>query len=258
MGTIDFQHFGILFSEGEYDLVKNEFNSSFWIKRKWFFTHQYYRYNNTFYVFFYSQIDSSFEKIALKFIRHIIIVNNHTTIDLRSSQLTLSTNGNLSGTLFIDDLNCIIPFEQLKKLTVTSKHFQMDQLIELLYLCSNVELLTLSTYSSTHSSIGIRNNNHNNTQQIIINGHLTFEDVQELLNTFPNLKFLEMNIIENDLESIIRFLLKYNINQNRQLCLIGIRDAHSVIIKRLQKFIHREQLVNTYSIELLSGTLFLR
>ncbi len=247
--TFDLQHFGRISDEDEYHLSRDGFNSSFWFERKWFFAYQYYWYNHTFYIFFYS----SYEKINSNFIRHIVIDDQTTTIDLCSSQLTLSvTDDYVVDTLFIDELNRIIPFEQLRKLIVTSKHLDMNHVIKLLHLSPNIQLLTLSKYSSP------QNKYNNNIQQIIVREPLMLNDVQDLIKTFPNWKSLEMSIKENDLESIIRVLLKHNIKKNPRLYLVSLRDAHPVMINRLQKVIDREELSEIYSIEFLSDTVYLR
>jgi len=247
--TFDLQHFGKISTEDEYHLSRDGFNSSFWFERKWFFAYEYYQYNNTFYIFFYSL----YEKINSNFIRHIVIDDQTTTINLCSSQLTLSvTDDYVVDTLFIDELNRIIPFEQLRKLIVTSKHLDMNHVIKLLHLSPNIQLLTLSKYSSPQSKY------NNNIQQIIVREPLMLNDVQDLINTFPNWKSLEMSIKENDLESIIRVLLKHNITKNPRLYLVSLRDAHPVMINRLQKVIDREELSEIYSIEFLSDTVYLR
>lgn len=54
LNTFDLQYFGKLFDEDEYYWLNDEFNSPFWIEHKWYFDHQYYRYKNAFYVYFYS------------------------------------------------------------------------------------------------------------------------------------------------------------------------------------------------------------
>lgn len=193
----------------------------------------------------------SSEKIPLNFIRHISINDNPTTIDLYSSQLTLSTTKDSNGILFLNELNRTIYFEQLNKLILISQNFNFNQMIKLLKILPNIQILSLSIYSSCLSS------GEENIPQIISRGQLTYTDVQQLINLTPKLKSIEMNIKEKDLELIIRFLLKWKINQNHQLYLIGLRDSHSAIINRLKKVIDREELINIYSIESLSDTLYL-
>jgi hypothetical protein len=64
--TFDFEHFEhVLSTDDEYHLLINEFNSPFWIERKWFFSHQHYQYyNNTSWIFFYSIHSNKYNEIC--------------------------------------------------------------------------------------------------------------------------------------------------------------------------------------------------
>jgi hypothetical protein len=264
--TFDFQHFGQTPTEDSYHFLIDGFTSPFWIEHQWFFAHRHYDYNKTHWGFFYS-INSnrytsnliyetcSFKKINLDFTRHIVLSNDSTTIDLCSSQLTISCTDYENKNLSIDELNRMIPLEELTNLIVARNKFDMTQVMELLGFCSNIQILTIPEYSS--SLLSLPNENKNNLQQIIIREQLSLEDVQELINAFPRLKSLEIKISENELELIVRYLLKHINNKKHHLCLLGFRDAHSVIVKRLQKLIDREELVQTYSIEYIADTAYL-
>jgi len=265
--TFHFQHFVETLPHDSYHLLIDGFTSRFWIEHQWFFAHKYYQYNKTFWVFFYS-INSnrytsnltngtcSFEKINLDFTRHIVISNDSTTIDLCSAQLTVSCTDHQNKDLLVDELNCIIPLEQLTNLIVASNKFYTNQVMELLCFCSNIHILTIPEYSS--SLLSLPNENNNKLQQLFIREKISLKDVQELINALPRLKSLEIKIRENDLELIVRYLLKHiNNNKKHHLCLLGFRDAHSVMVKRLQKVIDREELVQTYSIEYIADTAYL-
>ena len=56
----------------------------------------------------------------------------------------------------------------------------------------------------------------------------------------------------------IYVLLKYSNCQKFRLYLIIIHDAHFILVNRLYKLMEREELVQRYSIEFLSDTLYLR
>ena len=152
----------------------------------------------------YYSIDNtcSSEKIFLDCIHYAIINDNTTTIDLYSPQLFLSSRNDLTKKFFVSKLNCLISFEELNHLTVTSNNFDRNQVTELLRFYSNSHTLTLSIYSSLLLSL-YKNKNDNNIQQMIIRQHLIFGDVQQLIIKFSCLKSLEMNIKECDLELII-------------------------------------------------------
>ncbi|UJR32583.1 hypothetical protein I4U23_020043 [Adineta vaga] len=250
--TFDLQHFGQIIDLAEYDRIHNEFNSSFYWKRKWFFIFQYYTFRNNLFMFFYSQTQSSNIHDA-RSVRDIIIADSLTTIDLQSSRLTFFALYNpmveiSSLNQFFRTISC----SQLEKLTVTGKLFNMDHVIQLLNLSLRIKILTLRTY------IFSRIQCNNEIQRIIIQDSLTYEDVQDLIITFPQFETLEMKVKENNLEAIVRFLLKYSYCQKFRLYLIVIHDAHFILVNRLYKLMEREELVQRYSIEFLSDTLYLR
>jgi hypothetical protein len=264
--TFDLQHFEKLSSiDGdEYHLLIDGFNSSFWIERKWFFAHQHYQYNNYFCVFFYSirsnrynlllQCKSySSEKTLLDCNRYIFINNDSITIDLLSSRPIYSNIW--SYNIFDVQLNRIIPFQQLTDLTVESNNFDINQAMEFLHLSPNIQVLALPAYSSR--LLFIQNKNNNYIQHLTIREHLAFKDVQELINVFPRLKSLECIIKENDLELIIRFLLKYSIEKNDRLHLLGLQNLNPAMIHRLQEMIDHEKLAETYSIEYIFNKVYL-
>ncbi len=96
----------------------------------------------------------------------------------------------------------------------------MNQLMELLCLSPNIQVLIFSTYPFSSSSP--QNKVNNNIQHLVIHKHLTFKNVQELINTCPRLKSLEIKIKERDLELAIRFIFKHNMNKNSRLHLVAL------------------------------------
>jgi len=263
--TFDLQHFEKLSSidDDEYHLLIDGFNSSFWIERKWFFAHQHYQYNNYFCVFFYSirsnrynsllQCKSySSEKTVLDCNRYIFINNDSIIIDLRSSRPIYSNIW--SYNIFDVQLNRIIPFQQLTNLTVESNNFDINQAMKSLHLPPNIQVLTLPAYSSC--LLFIQNKNNNFIQNLTLREHLTLKDVQDLINVFPRLKSLEFNIKENDLELIIRFLLKHSIEKNDRPHLLGLQNLQPAMIHKLQEMIDHEKLAESYSMEYIFNTVY--
>ncbi|CAF1024002.1 unnamed protein product [Adineta ricciae] len=250
--TFEMQHFGEISSLNEYDLIRNEFNSSFWWKRKWFFTFQTFNTNNTFYMLFYSQMRASSTRDA-RSIHNITIDDAKTIIEFQSSQLTFfpayQNSGNAS--LFHQILNTM-PYQQLKRLTITSNTCMMDNLIDWLNLCTNIEVLTFKTYYYSKKTCSCI------IPRIIFQTLLTYENVQDLIDTFPRLEILEMKIRENDLENIVRFLLTYTHDEISRLYSIIIHDAHSILSGRLHKQIEREDFNWICSVEFIGDVLYLR
>ncbi len=120
-------------------------------------------------------------------------------------------------------------------------------MMKLLYRSSNIQLFISLAYLSLQKFY---------IQHIIIHRNLTFEGIQQLINAFPHLKFLELNIKENDLELIIRFLLKH-IDKNLRLHLLGPSNLHPTMIDRLQQILDHEKLVENYSMKYIFSTVYL-
>lgn len=108
--------------------------------------------------------------------------------------------------LSIDQLNSLFSCKKLKKLIVIHNYFNIDELMQILCYAPNIQILILlrSSFSFLENKI------NNNIWQITIQQFVKLNHVQQLINTFPNLKSLEMKINEDELEFIIRFILKKN------------------------------------------------
>ncbi|CAF0768115.1 unnamed protein product [Adineta ricciae] len=227
----------------------NEFVSPFWTQHQWFFYHTTYRYMTMWYIFFFSNISTCTSN------RHITIVDDRTTIDIRASQLTVCNDENLGTILDISNLTSLIDFEGPKNLALRMKAYDRNNLMELCRAMPNVEMLVLSTYSA--QLVSIDNDYDTTTALFQYTEQINLGDVQALISILPNLKSLEMNIKGDHLESIIRFLLKKKASCNHQLHVIGLRDSHHGIVRRLEKLLDREQLATNYTVKLISDTVYL-
>ncbi|CAF3279522.1 unnamed protein product [Rotaria sp. Silwood2] len=252
----DFEHIVEITNGDTYYSLIDGFNSLFWIERQWFFTPQYYQYKDTYWLLFYSINQTCLsENFVSDHVHYNLLDMNKTKIDLYCSKLILSSKNNHTKKLVYDKINGTMSSEQLNILTVVNNNFQMEEVQKLLRSSSSLETITLSIYSS--NILSSLNENNNSVQHIIIRKHLTLEDIKQLISKYPYLKSIEINIYENDLELIIRFIFKRIMNKNCSLYMLALRDTHSVIIKRLEKIIEREELIHNYSIEYISDTAYL-
>ncbi|CAF3885666.1 unnamed protein product [Rotaria sp. Silwood1] len=147
-----------------HDLI-NQFNSSFWIKKNWFFTHQHdwikrldtgiiystgpYRRND---YDFYWEIDeyncSHFQETNFNLVQHLSIyskqiINIYLNYFPNVTHLTINHYFQTSDKSIITTLNRMIPLAQLKKLTIESYNFPFEEIIELLRFTPNLYALKL-------------------------------------------------------------------------------------------------------------------
>jgi hypothetical protein len=279
----DFQWFGRIDDSNHdykaYHTLIDGFHSLFWITHGWFFAHQHYQYDNSSWAIFYSvnpyrhnsqyqhpeyeacvQAEKSFESA-----RHITISNPSTAVNYsyrlaNISRLNLLGRFYKNNSSFISDLSRIIPLAQITELVLICDNLSMIQLTELLRLSFSLQSLTLM--GNTRCPIieedeTVHSINKKNTKEIPNRGKLTLKHVQTVVEICPHLQYLEMTISENYLERIMRFLLLQNVSKTRRLCMLGIRDAHYGMIRRLHKMINVEKLIDDYSLQHISNTAYL-
>lgn len=191
--------------------------------------------------------------------------------------------GNFS---FISDLNRMFDFTKLTNFSVQCPDFGYQQLSELLNRLPNVHSLTLFTNASYLSAPANLVRNHNRIENVLVRGLCRFEQIEILMNLTPNVKRLEIEIDDEQLEMIVRFLLpnktvdsteilksdcwkrkffqrfsrsksKNNLslndlsichlNTNNQLFLIAFFNPKPMFEQKLLKIIHKDKLLNDFS-----------
>ncbi|CAF4395162.1 unnamed protein product, partial [Rotaria sp. Silwood2] len=157
-----------------HDSIK-QFNSSFWIKKNWFFTHQHDWAKRLDTGIFYStdpyrrkdygfhwEIDeencSHFQEINLNSVQHVSIYSRQiTNIYLNYfpnvTQLTIKHYFQTSDDSIITTLNHMIPLVQLKKLTIGSYNFPFEEIIKLLRFTPNLYALKLNLLSMKETNL---------------------------------------------------------------------------------------------------------
>ncbi|CAF1085911.1 unnamed protein product [Adineta ricciae] len=250
----DLQYCGSFYTDDEYQPLIDGFKSRFWMERNWSFAHRCYRYKQSTWLLFSSINGSTENNVDLE---EIVVFDSGARIDVQSTHMTLSTQNQMKSTCVfsIDQLAKIIPCERLTHLTVLND-FPIEDIIGLVNISQHIRSLVLQGYSSKLLSL----ENRNNIQQMILRGNLTFHDVQSLMEAFRYLKCLKLTVAENDLELILRFLIRHIKKQTEHcvLHLVGFLDAHSLLVRRLRKVIDFEGYANSFTIESISDTAYLR
>jgi hypothetical protein len=274
--SFNLQCFGKIYRRNyqTYHELINGFDSLFWITRGWLFAHQYYEFDSSSWLIIHSIHPLKYRSTEIvlqrqrekdiESLRQMVISDPSMAVNY-THRLPHPTRLILTGTLyktsdsFISDLSCMVPLTQVTELVLVCDSFRMNQLIELLHLASNLRLLTLlaSTCCPISDEDTIRSSNYESNEDMPNRGLLTRKHVQALMRACPCLQSLEMTVNENYLEQIVRFLLLLDTSKSHRLCLLGLRDAHHGMIRRLHKMIDVEKLIEQYTLEHISNTAYL-
>lgn len=143
----------------------------------------------------------------------------------------------------LNKLSCIIPLKQLTKLDLKCKEMPQKQVVQLLSLASNIQTLLFDFEWSQEDLCSMKENelfqsvsNQNHVTKLILSDECTLSKIQLCFALFPFVKYLTVNVVEDDLESIVRFLLSKD-NENTQfLSLVCLKTSE------------REKFVNVLNI----------
>ncbi|CAF1365880.1 unnamed protein product [Rotaria sordida] len=270
-----------------YHNMIHQFNSSFWIEKRWFFTHQHYwksklnrgifystasyrRKDYRYYCQSVNPICSNIQKENLNSVKHFYIVSKeieHNGVNYFPNVKTLSIKNEFikSNNSIIATLHRMIPLIQLTKLVIECWIFPIKNIINLLYFTPNVHTLSLSLLlldnvnknSKKENEIFQNVSKKNKIQKLILNWKRSLSDIQFVVNVFPRLKYLKVDMNRKEIGQTIRFLLSKTHNKTRNLCYLCIMKVPKVCLKQTQILIKSENLLNNYSIKYINNDLHL-
>ncbi|CAF4940100.1 unnamed protein product [Rotaria sp. Silwood1] len=224
----DFEHqyrtWGYFNDRQTYEAQINMFNSLFWIKRQWFFEHQYCQIRNSTYAIFYStnsykkefyildeDLDKNIGSPSLEIEEnpayHVGIYSINAMEKFignfrNATKLTLFDTFDKPRNSIVRSLNRIMPLKQLSTLSIDCHHFPFDQIDELLYSTPNVHTLKLhsillyriDSVSMQQKQIFQLVSITNIVKNVIIAKESTVEKIQLLVALFPRLEYLTINL----------------------------------------------------------------
>ncbi|CAF3894820.1 unnamed protein product, partial [Adineta steineri] len=189
--------------------LMDRFTTLFWTKRKWFFTHQHYYLERSNHGFFYSIQPYS-----------------------------------------------MIPLSQLTKVTINSDSVCFSNIIKILYLIPNCKKLILTSLSSEGRDFSLlqctknfRYLSHKNTITNITIKSCKFKEVELLVSLCPRLQHLTINVLQEEFQSFIKYLLSNNGN-TRYLHSLFIRSTGDIWIEKVMNIITEMKQQNDVSIKL--------
>ncbi|CAF4178641.1 unnamed protein product, partial [Rotaria sordida] len=269
-----------------YHDIINQFNSSFWNEKKWFFTYYYEPKHHcnfeTFYsivpyrrkdYMYYTEID---EKLGLhhqrenfKSVKHLYIAGkikpNCRNYFSNVNQLTIGYNVEmLDDDSFITNLKCMIPLKQLTKLVINLRRFPFEEIIKLLCLTPNLHTLQFDEYSLQEIDSNFTKYKillqyilkKNKIENLVLTGRCSLNKIRFIVCVFSKLKYLKIGI-NRKISSIIQYLLSKTHNQAQHLFYLCISTVPKVYLKETKDLIKLENLLDNYSIEFINEDLHL-
>lgn len=174
-----------------------------------------------------------------------------------ANELTLTTEFDVSGRSFVNDLNRINPLRKLTQLTLQCRRLSWKKLIELLHFTPHLHTLQLlSTLIYPDDATLMQKNKRfklvsdtSTVTNIIIDKEMTIERLQLLSALFPRLESLTMRFRREALEPIMSFLLS-KVNKNtRRLSSLCIVTRDKALIAYLRNLIDSKDLLQNYTLK---------
>ncbi|CAF2646192.1 unnamed protein product [Rotaria sp. Silwood2] len=270
-----------------YHHIINQFNSSFWIEKKCFFTHQHDRKNQSVsgilystapyrrkdYTYYWEPVKtkcSNIEKENFNSVKHLYIASeeiddNCVNYFPNVNELSIKNKFKTSGDAIIAILHRMIPLRQLTKLVIESHLFSMEDIINLLRFTPNVHTLSLNLYILDDFNINSNKQKEicqyifkkNKIQNLILNLSCSLIEIQFIMSLFPRLKYLKAQMERKEIGQIIRFLLTKAHNNTRNLCYLCILEVAKVCLQEIKVLIKSENLLNDYSIKYINHDIHL-
>ncbi|CAF1146142.1 unnamed protein product [Adineta steineri] len=260
-----------------------QFNSSFWIERQWSFEHLHgwtknwdnriFYSNNPYrrkYFTLYGETGQLEKKIHLNTVLHVHIRSLQAIINCiyyfpRVTKITFEHIFDISQDSIATSLNCIIPLKQITKLVVNCHCFSFEQIIQILYLTSNLCIMILkSIYLSIPDYWSLQQNENfqrvsktNRITNITIEEKCKLIDIRLLVALCPRLEHLTIHIPTDVFQLTIRFLLSKTNENIRRLFSLCLTHESKSLVETLKTFIESEKLLDNYFLEFFEDKLYL-
>ncbi|CAF1424667.1 unnamed protein product [Rotaria sordida] len=259
-----------------YHDIINEFNSSFWIKNRWFFTHQHISkdqpdnvilystapYRRKDYIYYWESnepICSQIQKENYDSVKHLYICSeeikdNYLNYFPNVNQLTIKHRFETSGDSIPTTLHRMIPLKQLTKLVIECYKFSFVEIFQLLYLTPNLYALKLDHLFFSDINLNVIKENEvfqyvSNTNKIKIVDFgvwCSLNEIQLIVNLFPQLEYLKIGMNKKEIQSIVRFLLLKTNDKTQHLFFLCILRIPKIYLKKLNVLIKSENLLHDY------------
>jgi len=194
-------------------------------------------------------------------VRHIHIenesaINNCSIYFPNANELTISNNVDVFDELIISTIVGIMPLSKLTKITINNDRIYLTDIIKMLCLTPNCNKLMLNSIVLDERnilSLQFSENfqflsNTNNITDITVKSSCTFEQVQLLINLCPRLQHLTINVLQEEFQSIVKYLLMNN-EHTRHLRSLYIQNTGDIWTEKLLNAISEVRQQDEVSVE---------
>ncbi len=223
-----------------------------------------------FYWEFDKQICSYVQENNLNIVKHVKIcskraINSSVNYFPNATELTIKYHFKTPDDSISTTLNRVVPLKQLTKLVTECYHFPFYEIVKLLRFTPNLHTLkldNLSTYETSPKLIQESDAfqyalNTNKIKNLEIRLWCSLEEIQLIMNLFPQLEYLNITIHRKEIEHIVRYLLSKKNHQTCHLFLLCITQIPKICLRELTMLIKYEKLLDDYFIKFVNRDLYL-
>ncbi|CAF4536731.1 unnamed protein product [Rotaria socialis] len=269
-----------------HDLI-DQFNSSFWISKQWFFTHQhdwqqslesgmfystnrYRRQDYTFYWELADKICPHAEENNLNSVKHVHVCSkraNKSCVNYfpNATQLSIKRYFETLDDSISTSLSRIVPLQQLTKLVIECYNFPWEEIVKLLCFTPNLDALKLDFIKFNENNINLMTksktyqyvSNTNKIKNLDVRHACSYERMRLIINLFPKLEYLKTGVNRKEIVQIVRFLLSKSNNETQNLFFLCISEIPKICLKELNFLIKLENLLGDYFITFINRDLYL-
>ncbi|CAF0851843.1 unnamed protein product [Adineta steineri] len=254
----------------------NEFKSSFWHDRQWFFTHQGYLARSFYIPTFYSVNPYRQKKYIIRWdnkqftdltdtktdhtsVNHVYITGERSIYRCKhkfsnATELTLENVSSKRSQILLTTLKQMISLQNLTQLKITSHEYSFEKLIELLLLTPNI--ITLNIYRILLDEIEFIDIQNTENFQLVSNTNiiknLTIIDIKEvkevklLFILCPRLQHFAIHRQQRHAAAIVRFLSSRFNDIAQYLVSLSFSINNTRCVETLNELIQTKQCLHDY------------
>ncbi|CAF2116730.1 unnamed protein product [Rotaria magnacalcarata] len=257
-----------------YQNLTNQFTTSFWTKRKWFFGHQHSCLGHSNHVIFYSthSYRRNYYKLRnvcnrynylrqtvynLDVVRHVHI-GQQSRLNYCSIYFPNATELAISDAAF-DGSACsllgnIVCLSKLTKIVIDYKITHFSETMQILNSAYNCQTLVIHFFSVDESQLSFTQtsetfrllSSRNNIRNLTVKSLCTLQQVEFLVQLCPRLQHLDIHVSHEDFQSIIKYFLR-NYEGIRNLLTLHIKSSEDIWIEKVINTIAEERQVDEIS-----------
>lgn len=261
----------------EHEHRLNQFTTSFWSQRQWFFTYEDYFKYGYHYITFYST--NPYRKKIYKFdkksnnhlcnqqtnlssIRDIYISNEEAIIDClyrfpNATNLFLNNISFKKNNSFIDTLQHIISLQNLTKLIIECEYYSFEKFIELISLTPNVDTLNIQSIELDRKDfLNIQTtetfqfvSNNNMIRNVTIKQINEIEKIELLFKLCPQIQQFTIEEQWTHVKELIQLLLSSSSKNNLNLFSLCFSNENKRLSNKLDTLIQGGKLLDNYFIK---------